>query len=33
MSETTSGIADDLDIEFDRLYAREIAPHARGMED
>lgn len=32
MSETTSGIADGLSVDFDRIYAREIAPHARDME-
>ena len=32
MSETMSRTANDLGADFDRLYAREIAPHARDME-
>ena len=32
MSEMTSRTANDLSADFERLYAREIAPHARDME-
>ncbi len=32
MSETTTGAADDRAADFEQVYAREIAPHARDME-